>query len=42
MAEIVSLEAAKVAAGTKLRNDEALARVHVLSISSPATAYFDH
>lgn len=38
MAEIVSREAAKVAAGTKLRNDEALARVHVLSISSPATA----
>lgn len=38
MAEIVSLEAAKVAAGTKLRNDEALGRLHVLSISSPATA----
>ena len=38
MAEIVSLEAAKVAAGTKLRNDEAFGRVHVLSISSPATA----
>ena len=38
MAEIASLEAAKVTAGTKLRNDEALGRVHVVSISSPATA----
>lgn len=38
MAEIVSLEAAKVAANTKLKNDEALARLHVVSISSPATA----
>lgn len=38
MAEIVSREAAKVAAGTKLRNDESLGRVHVLSISSPASA----
>lgn len=38
MAEIVSLEAAKVAANTKLKNDEALARVHTVSICSPATA----
>lgn len=38
MAEIVSLEAAKVAAGTKLANDEALGRLHVVTISSPATA----
>lgn len=38
MAEIVSREAAKVAAGTKLTNDEALGRMQVLSISSPATA----
>lgn len=38
MAEIVSREAAFVAAGTKLRNDVALGRVHVVSISSPATA----
>lgn len=38
MAEIVSLEAAKVAASTKMTNDEALGRLHVISISSPATA----
>lgn len=38
MAELVSREAAKVAAKTKMTNDEALARVHVLSITSPATA----
>lgn len=38
MPEIVSLEAAKVAAGTKLRNDESLGRLHVVTISSPATA----
>lgn len=38
MAEIISREAAKVAAGTKLTNDEALGRMHVISISSPATA----
>jgi hypothetical protein len=38
MAEISSLEAAKVAANTKLRNDEALGRVHVVSISAPLAA----
>jgi len=38
MAEIVTLEAAKVAAGTKLRNDEALGRLQVITLSSPATA----
>jgi len=38
MAEIVSLEAAIVAAGNKMRNDVALGRVQVVSISSPATA----
>lgn len=38
MTEITSLEAAKVAAGTKLHNSEALGRVHVLTICSPATA----
>lgn len=36
MAEIVSLEAAKVAANTKMRNDEALGRLHVVSICTPA------
>lgn len=38
MAEQVSLEAAKVAAGNKLTNDEALGRVKVISISSPLAA----
>lgn len=38
MAEIVSLEAAKVAAGTKLTNDESLGRVHVVSLSTPLAA----
>lgn len=38
MAEIVSLEAAKVAAGTKMSNDEALGQVKVISISSPLSA----
>lgn len=38
MAEIVSLEAAKVAAGTKLANDEALGRLQVISISTPLAA----
>ena len=38
MAEVTSLEAAKVAAGTKLRNDEALGRLHVVTISSPLAA----
>jgi hypothetical protein len=37
MAEIVSLEAAKVAANTKMRNDEALGKLAVVSICSPAT-----
>jgi hypothetical protein len=37
MAEIVSLEAAKVAANTKMRNDEALGKVSVVTITSPAT-----
>ena len=38
MLEIHSREAAKVLAGKKMRNDEALGRQHVISISSPATA----
>lgn len=38
MAEVTSLEAAKVAAGTKLRNDEALGRLHTVTISSPLAA----
>lgn len=38
MPEIVSLEATKIAAGNKLRNDEALGRVKVISITSPVTA----
>ena len=38
MAEVSSLEAAKVAANTKLRNDEALGRLHTVSISTPLAA----
>lgn len=38
MVEIVSRQAANVAAGTKLKNHEALGRLHSLLISSPATA----
>lgn len=38
MAEIVSTQAAAVAAGTKLSNVEALGRLHMVSINSPATA----
>lgn len=38
MAEIESRQAANTAAGTKLRNHEALGRLHMLTISSPATA----
>jgi hypothetical protein len=38
MPEINSLEAAKVAAGNKLSNDEALGRIKAITISSPAAA----
>lgn len=38
MAEIVSRQAAKVASKTKMRNDEALGRLHMVTISSPAEA----
>jgi len=38
MPELVSLEAAKVAAGSKLNNNEALGRLQVISLSSPAAA----
>jgi hypothetical protein len=38
MAEIVSLEAAKVAANSKMTNDEALGRLKIITITSPATA----
>lgn len=38
MAEIVSTQAALVAAGTKLSNVEALGRLQMVSINSPATA----
>lgn len=38
MPEIVSRQAAKVANGTKMRNDEALGRLQMVTISSPASA----
>lgn len=38
MAEIVSRQAATTAAGNKMYNHEALGKLHMLTISSPATA----
>lgn len=41
MAEIESRQAAKVAAGTKLSNVEALGRLHNISITTPATCAWE-